>query len=177
MNSRLPLVTLLLLMSVVQCWSKTLYPPCDVLGLSKMKPSMAAKGRMQDVPDTNAAQSVLARGKQAIPELITCLTDTRKTKRPVFQYWAETTVGDIAFVFLTDLFTDSSWERMTVNGVPSWQSIQAESPDFAAEQAWRNYIQKHDRQEIQKLWKKLWKEQQSRIYWDKAERCFKVRDS
>jgi hypothetical protein len=88
-----------------------------------MQPSMAAQGRMQDAPDTETARAVLARGKQAIPELITCLTDTRKTKRPVFQYWSETSVGDIAFVFLDDLFTDSTWEHLTVNGLPSWKSI------------------------------------------------------
>jgi hypothetical protein len=130
--------TRVLLLLSLQCWSKTLYPPCHLLGLPQMQPSLAAKGRLQDVPDTDAARNVLARGKQAIPELITCLTDARKTKRPVFQYWSETTVGDIAFVFLTDLFTDSTWVRLTVDGLPTWKSIGSESPHEPGEQAWRN---------------------------------------
>lgn len=164
-----------LLLSPLQCWSKTLYPPCNVLGLPQMQPSMAAKGRMQDVPDTETARTVLARGKQAIPELITCLTDARKTKRPVFQYWAETSVGDIAFVFLSDMFTDSTWKHLTVNGLPDWKLIQSESPDQPAEQAWRNYIAKHGRKHIQEQWQEMWREKESSIYWDDAERCFRVR--
>src|SRR5215831_5739478 len=87
-----------LLLSPIQTWAKTLYAPCHLLGLSQMQPGMAAKGRMQDVPDTETARNILSRGKLAIPDLITCLTDARKTKSPVFQYWSETTVGDIAFV-------------------------------------------------------------------------------
>jgi hypothetical protein len=140
-----------------------------------MHPSMAAKGRMQDVPDTDSARTVLARGKQAIPELITCLTDARKTNRPVFQYWSETSVGDIAFVFLTDLFTDSTWEHLTVSGLPSWKSIQSESPGQPAEQAWRNYVAKHGRKQIQEQWQKMWSERGSNVYWDDSEHCFKVR--
>jgi hypothetical protein len=145
----------------------------QLLGLPQMQPSMAAKGRMQDAPDTEAARNVLSRGKQAIPELITCLTDVRKAKRPVFQYWSETTVGDIAFTFLSDLFTDSTWKRPTAN-ILTWISIQAESPDQPAEQAWRSYIAKHGTKYVQKVWQKMWKENESRIYWDDSERCFRV---
>ena len=132
---------------------------------------------MQDFPDTETARKVLSRGKEAIPELITCLTDTRKTKRPVFQYWSQTTVSDIAFIFLTDLFTDSTWKHPTVNGIPSWASIQAESPDQPAEQAWRSYIAKHSTKYVQEVWQEIWKENESRIYWDDSERCFRVKYS
>lgn len=169
-----PLLLVVALLAPVQTWPKTLYPPCNLLGLPQMQPSMAAKGRMQDMPDTEPAREVLSRGKQAIPELITCLTDVRKTNRPVFQYWSETTVGDIAFVFLTDLFTDSTWKHSTVDGVPSWNQIQAESPEQPAEQAWRNYVAKHGTKHVQERWRKIWKGNESRIYWDDSEKCFKL---
>ena len=169
----LPLSFVLVLTSL-HAGAKTLYAPCHLLGLPEMQPSIAAKGRMQDVRDTETARNILSRGKLAIPDLITCLTDAHKTKLPVFQYWAETTVGDIAFVFLTDLFTDSTYEHSTVDGVPSWKLIQAESPEQPAEQAWRKYVAKHGRKHVQKLWQEMWKENESSIYWDDSERCFKV---
>ncbi len=55
------------------------------------------------------------------------------------------------------------------------ESIQSESPDQPAEQAWRNYVAKHGRKHIQEQWQKMWSEKESSIYWDESEQCFKVR--
>jgi hypothetical protein len=55
------------------------------------------------------------------------------------------------------------------------ESIQSESPDQPAEQAWRNYVAKHGRKHIQEQWQKMWSEKESSIYWDESEQKFKVR--
>jgi len=94
----------LLLLNPTVCSAETQAARCIDLHLAEMQPSVAEKGRMQDMPDTKAARRVLKRGKRAIPALISCLTDESRTKHSVFPFWPETTVGDIAFVFLTDLF-------------------------------------------------------------------------
>ncbi len=169
-------VLLLFLLSPTASSSQTRTVPCDELGLAEMQPSIAAKGRMQDVPDTKAAQRILKMGKRAIPALISCLTDERMTKYPVFQYWTETAVGDVAFVFLTDLFTDSTWRHSTLTGMPAWATIQSESPAGAsAEQAWQSFVAKHGRKYVQDWWTSAWRENKTLIYWDESERCFKVK--
>jgi hypothetical protein len=47
-----------------------------------------------------------------------------------------TTVGDITFFFLCDLFTDSSWQHSTIDGVVNWTTLEAECPHAPASYAW-----------------------------------------
>lgn len=56
-----------------------------------------------------------------------------------------------------------------------WSDIEEESPDQAAWIAWGIYNDKHGPQRVQQVWLKAWDEKKSLIYWDGAERCFKVR--
>jgi hypothetical protein len=131
------------------------------------------KGRLQENPTPQTVR-ILALGKSAIPMLIACLTDETKTKQSIEDYWPVTTVGDIAFFYLDDLFTDSTWEHYTVRGVVNWKVVQAPYPNLSASDAWYLFLKKHGRLYVQRSWWRKWKEDQSAIVWDPAEKCFKV---
>jgi hypothetical protein len=146
---------------------------CDQsLGLAQMQPT-PPKGRLQDA---GAAQTlhILALGNKAIPMLIDCLTDETRTKEPIEDYWPVTTVGDIAFFYLCDLFTDSTWEHSTIDGVVNWERLKAEYPNSPASTAWYEFVKKHGRGFVQDNWSKKWKQEQSAIFWDAKELCFKI---
>jgi hypothetical protein len=51
-------------------------------------------------------QQILADGKEAIPVLISQLTETARTEYQIADYWGDTRSGDVAYVILIDLFTD-----------------------------------------------------------------------
>ena len=70
---------------------------------------------------------MLRLGKNAVPLLIGCLTDTRRTNTPFWDYWPETKVSDIAFAILCDLFSDETGAS-TLNATIDWGDVQAESP-------------------------------------------------
>ena len=76
---------------------------------------MPPQGRLQDVGSPQATR-IIELNKKAVPLLIACLTDEAKTMKPIEDYWPAITVGDIAFFFLCDLFTDSSWQHSTIDG-------------------------------------------------------------
>jgi hypothetical protein len=136
-------------------------------------PYMNAKGRLQEAgaPQT---KHIVALGNKAIPILIACITDETRTKEPIVDYWPVTTVGDIAFFYLCDLFTDSSWDHSTINGVVNWKTLQDEYPGSAAFTAWHEFVKKHGRRYVQAEWIKKWKEVQSSVFWDAKEQCFKI---
>jgi hypothetical protein len=113
-------------------------------------------------------------GKQAIPMLIACLTDETKTKEPIEDYWGVTTVGDIAFFYLCDLFTDSTWEHSTIDGVVTWKVLESEYPGAAAFTSWDEFVKKHGRRYVQNEWSKKWEEDKALIFWDGKEQCFKI---
>jgi len=138
-----------------------------------MKRTHQAKGRLQDAsaPQT---KHIIALGKKAIPMLIACLTDETKTKEPIEDFWPETTVGDIAFFYLCDLFTDSTWEHSTIDGVVNWKTVAADDQDSPAWALWYDFVKKHGRKYVQSSWSKKWKEQESAIFWDDKEQCFKI---
>jgi hypothetical protein len=146
---------------------------CDPsLGLAKME-HQPPKGRLQDAGSLQA-QNIVRLNKKAIPLLIGCLTDETKTKEPVEDYWGLTTVGDAAFLFLCDLFTDSSWQHSTIDGVVNWTTLEAEYPHAPSAYAWYSYVRKHGRKYVQNVWYKRWKEEEQAIFWDEKEQCFKI---
>jgi hypothetical protein len=148
-------------------------PKCDQsLGLAKMQPE-PEKGRMQDMVAPQTVHILELRNK-AIPMLIACLTDETMTKEPIEHYWPGTSVGDIAFFYLSDLFTDSTGDRPTIDGVVNWKTLEAEYPGSSAATAWYEFVRKHGRKYVQDNWSKRWKEEQSAIFWDAKERCFKI---
>ena len=164
-------------------YGQTKAPACDQrLGLADTKPIGYTKDRWQDRgaegdADPDAAREihkVLRFGTNAVPLLIACLTDERRTKYHVWDYWPEPEVRDVAFSILCDLFSDPTGQP-TLGGVIMWPDVQAESPDQAAWIAWGIYNDKHGRQYVQQVWLKAWVENKSRIYWDDSTRCFKLK--
>lgn len=136
-------------------------------------PSCRAKGRLQDrgYCESKLMDQVLAEGKNAIPVLISQLTDTRKTRTPIYDYWNYTNAGDIAFFILSDLFTASDWKTINLPGVKSpWKGC-----NEAAESCWRRFVMKYGRKGIQKQWQAAWDMYQADVYWDKTESCFRIR--
>jgi hypothetical protein len=147
---------------------------CDSsLGLAQMQNTQQPKGRLQDAGAPQTVR-ILKLGKNAIPMLIACLTDETETKEPIEDFWPVTTVGDVAFFYLCDLFTDSTWEHSTINGVINWKTVQAEDPNSAAWTSWYEFVKKHGRKYVQDAWSKRWKEEESAIFWEAKEQCFKV---
>jgi hypothetical protein len=132
------------------------------------------KGRLQDAGASQTAH-IIELGTKAVPMLIACLTDQTRSKEPIEDFWPVTTAGDIAFFYLCDLFTDSTWDHSTIDGVVNWMTVDAEYPDSPAWMAWHEFVKKHGRRYVQNSWYKKWKEEQSNLFWDAKEQCFKVR--
>ncbi|PYS91181.1 MAG: hypothetical protein DMF64_13100 [Acidobacteria bacterium] len=136
---------------------------------------IAPKGRVQDreYNQLPVVEQLLAHGKEAIPYLIAHLEDETKIKGHVIDYWSEVRVGDVAHIILSDFFTDSTWQHMTIAGV-NWNELLGSNANLTGEQRWRNYIAKHGRKSIRAKWQQLWDENKENIFWDESERCFKV---
>jgi hypothetical protein len=134
--------------------------------------SCRTKGRFQDKEycDSQVVDQILALGKDAIPILISQLTDTRKTKHPVYDLWAYTAAGDIANSLLFDLFTARD---LTISPMPQLDSLQMEC-DRPGERCWRKFLQKNGRKFVQDQWRAAWDANKDRIYWDEKARCFRV---
>jgi hypothetical protein len=134
---------------------------------------MPPKGRLQEVGSPQATR-IIELKKRAILLLIACLTDETQTTESIEDYWPVTSVGDIAFFLLCDLFTDSSWQRSTITDVVNWKTLQRADPHEASPNAWYSFIKKHGRKHVQDIWYKRWKEEEQAIFWDETERCFKI---
>ena len=150
--------------------------PLSEIDLSKIGHT-SPKGRVQD-KDYNQLEvidNLIANGKESIPYLISKLDDKRKINEPVVDYWNEIYVGDVAFIILTDFFTDSSWERGTIDGINWGKFTGCTNPDIPAYNCWVEYVEKNGRKSIKNKWRKIWEENKDKIYWDEAERCFKVK--
>ena len=123
-----------------------------------------AKGRVQDCSSGTVMQQILADGKNAIPILISQLTETAKTKNEIADYWGDTRSGDVAFVVLNDLFTDDDLQTFGMPGVPN----------SAAQACWDEYLRKHGRMPVKQAWQRAWNLDKNEIYWDAKARCFQV---
>jgi len=140
----------------------------------EVKGTCRAKGRLQDKEycESKMMDQIIAQGKDAIPILISQLTDTRATPEPIYDYWNETTAGDIAYFILTDLFTDASWTTFTMPGLDALKEHC--SKNLPAEACWRGFLKKHGRKFIQDQWLAAWNANKDRVYWDEQARCFRV---
>ena len=134
--------------------------------------SCRSRGRFQDKEYCNSkvVDQILTLGKDAIPLLISELTDTRKTKHPIYDLWKYTTAGDIANSLLFDLFTASD---LTVTGMPELDRLQMECTR-PGEACWRKFVQKRGRKFVQDQWRAAWEANKERIYWDDKARCFRL---
>jgi len=134
--------------------------------------SCRAKGRFQDRAncDSQVVNQILALGKEAIPYLISELTDDRKTKHPIYDLWSYTAAGDIANSLLFDLFTAPDW---TVSPIPELESLHMEC-NHPGEPCWRKFLHKNGRKFVQEQWRAAWEANKERIYWDENARCFRL---
>ena len=116
-------------------------------------------------------EQILGKGKSAITVLISQLTDSQPTKEPLFDYWAETRVGDIAYFILRDLFTEPDGKTFNLSSI----DLPEENCSLGAESCWRSFVRKHGRQAIQTQWRTAWNASRNRIYWNEEARCFRIR--
>jgi hypothetical protein len=132
-----------------------------------------AKGRLQDRDycASHLMDRIVGDGKEAIPVLISQLRDTRRTKEPIYDYWALTTAGDIAYFILNDLFTDADWKTFNM---PDLEPLYDKDCHSYAEDCWRTFLRKHGRRFVQYQWLAAWKKNKGLIYWDDSARCFRL---
>jgi hypothetical protein len=130
-----------------------------------------SKGRLQDKGycESRIMDQIVAQGKNAIPVLISQLTDTRELKEPAFDFWNRMTVGDLANSILYDLFTDSDWKTFNMPGL----KIIMPKCDVGAEQCWHVYVKKHGMKFVQEQWSAAWNATKDRVYWDTQAKCFR----
>ena len=131
-----------------------------------------AKGRVQDCSGT-VMQQILADGKNAIPILISQLTETARTKKQIEDYWGDTRSGDVAFVVLNDLFTDSDLRTFGMPGVPDWSTVQ-KGCNGAAQACWDDFLRKQGRRSVRQAWQRAWNLHKDQIYWDAKAQCFRL---
>jgi hypothetical protein len=116
---------------------------------------------------------VLAGGIASIPVLISQLIEESRTRKPVEDFWNYTSSGDVAFIVLNDLFTDTDGKTMTIPGVPDWEAVMTGCSENA-EKCWRLYVHRYGMSSIQRAWQIAWNSNQSRIFWDPTARCFRL---
>jgi hypothetical protein len=131
-----------------------------------------AKGRVQDCSGA-VMQQILADGKNAIPVLISQLTETAKTRNQIADYWGDTRSGDVAFVVLNDLFTDSDLITFGMPGVTDWLTVK-KGCNSAAQACLHEYLRKHGRMSVRQSWQGAWNLHKDQIYWDAKAQCFRI---
>jgi len=130
------------------------------------------KGRVQDC-NGKVMQQILADGKDAIPVLISQLTETTRTKNQIANYWVDTRSGDVAYIVLTDLFTKPGTETSEMPGVPDWKTVM-NGCDTMAEYCWYKFLHKHGRKSVQQAWLRAWNLHKDQAHWDARVQCFRV---
>ena len=146
----------------------------DLLKFDEAPGTCHAKGRLQDKEycRSNMMDEIVARGKAAVPLLIQQLTDPRALQNPIFDYWNTMTVGDVAYVILFNLFTDSDRKTFNLPGLVEFNKTF--TCDVGAWQCWNDFVRKHGRKFIQDKWSAAWSANQNRAYWDEDARCFRL---
>ena len=162
-------------------------PICDEIAKLNSDAHEYMSPRWQDDSDqTPVDRRILQLGTEAVPLLIACLGDERKTMVNG-ALWAEPTVGKVAFSILWDLFKgcDGYDEdgygvncRPTIKGVVTWDDLCNEGPSdgiLPCGTGWENHLKKYGRKSIQQSWRKAWTENKDRIYWDATGKCFRIK--
>jgi hypothetical protein len=162
--------------TVEQPGSTSLALPLTDINLAEIG-ALTPKGRVQDreYNQSPVVEGLIAHGKESIPYLISKLDDETKVAAHVVDYWYDVRIGDVALIILTDLFTDSTWQKTTISGV-EWDKFLERGNDtnLTGEQVLRNYISRHGRTRIKERWQHIWEANKNEILWDEKERCFKV---
>jgi hypothetical protein len=134
-----------------------------------------AKGRLQDKDycKSTVMDQILAKGKDAIPILISQISDTRSAKDSIYDYWGPMTVGDVAHLVLMSLFLDSDWKTPTMPGLKQ-VDLDCGAASF---QCYQELLKKHGRKFIQNQWLTAWNANKDRVYWDARARCFRLAEN
>jgi hypothetical protein len=175
--------TFALLVASLPAWGQIGNSICDDIAEldSDYHEYLPLKARWQDEDKTKIDERLLRLGAKAIPRLIACLADERRT-RVRGEIWGQPSVGMVAFAMLWDLFT--AWESATVGysytikGVIKWDDLCAEGPEnvvYPCSVGWNEHLKKYGRRSIQQSWQKAWTENKEWIYWDQAAECFRVK--
>jgi hypothetical protein len=138
---------------------------------------IASKGRVQDknYNDLAVVDQLIAKGKDSIPFLISRLEDGTTIHGHIIDYWpGDITVGDVAFVILSDFTTDSAWTGTTIPGADRNSILGESDPNTSDGQRIARFVHKHGRKSIRQKWEKIWLTYKDRIVWSDQERCFKV---
>jgi hypothetical protein len=129
------------------------------------------KARYQECP-SKVMTEILSQGKSAIPVLISQLTDTGKTQKPIEPDWSYTDSGDVAYLILISLFTNRDG-TFNLPDVPTWKTVM-KGCITGVEGCWREYVSKNGRESVQQAWLKAWNLNKDKISWDAKEQCFRV---
>src|ERR1035437_6190884 len=167
-------VVLLALLGMLLAGNSGAQSRTDRFPLTQLDASFCGKGRLQECDSRDPVmREVLSRGKDAIPILISQLTDSARPKQQVFQFWNATSSGDIAYLILTDLFTDSDLKTFNMPDVPDWDTINKDC-GHAAETCWREYLRRHGKGSVQRAWLRAWGLHKNQVFWDSKSRCFRI---
>ena len=137
--------------------------------------SCRGKGRLQECDQNPVMKQVLTGGSQSIPVLISQLDETNRTMNPIEDFWNYTTSGDVAFIILTDLFTDKDGKSFTLHQVTNWNTVMA-GCDGTAEACWRGYVRRNGIRSVQQSWQSMWTVNRDRLVWDADARCFRLKN-
>lgn len=133
-----------------------------------------AKGRFQDREycASPVIDKIVADGKDAIPVLISQITDSRFIADPVYDFWPQIRTGELAHFILSDLFLDETWQKSTMPDL-----FPAQKCDDPAWVCWGNFRKTHSLKNLQTRWMAFWKANQEKIYWDDKARCFRLAEA
>jgi hypothetical protein len=163
-----------LLFAVISCGQSAVSQTPHKFALDQFEnESCRGKGRGQECDQNPVMKEVLAAGSRSIPVLIAQLTETNLTKKPIEDFWNYTTSGDVAFIVLTDFFTDKDGKSFTMPDVPDWDKIMAKC-NGNAEACWRGYVRANGITSLQRSWQAAWLANRDRVVWDHDARCFRL---
>ena len=155
-------------------------PHLDEIDISKMGP-LGPKRMQSDMTDAEGNRNrvlevLIANGTDSIPFLINQLDDETKIERRIIPFFYQQSVGDVALVILSQLFSDETEMQSTVPGF-WWDDFLERGGDrsLMGEEVLRRYIQKHGRKKIKQRWQQMWDRNKDRIFWDEKCYCFKLR--
>ncbi|MCM3872084.1 MAG: hypothetical protein ND895_15485 [Pyrinomonadaceae bacterium] len=154
--------------------SKSAVSEIDISKIGRIAP----KGRVQDKDynDIEVVDQLIAKGKDSIPFLISKLDDGTTIHHHVIDYWpGDMTVGDVAFVILSDFTTDSTWARATIPGADRDTILGKADPNAPGVERVARFVDKYGRKPIRQKWEEIWLKYKDQIVWDDQQRCFKAK--
>ncbi len=139
---------------------------------------LGSKGRVQDGASGHTAQlveSITAEGPRSIPCLIDLLSSNVRYQERVIPLWPEVFEGDVALIFLDNLFRDPSGRLSSFPDL-CWDTLLERGDDESAA-GWEllhRFRETHGWEAIRSRWREAWARDQDRVEWDTERRFFRV---